>query len=70
MFFYKPHGEHSYPAVAVFSRPDLGGCMWESQGLGKVRWSVSHVMVHKARTMQNAGGSVAQGQGGHRYQGN
>ncbi|MEQ2226605.1 hypothetical protein ILYODFUR_029018, partial [Ilyodon furcidens] len=33
-------------------------------------WTVRHVTVHKARTMQSAGGSVAQGQGGHRYRGN
>lgn len=67
---YIPSPTHSYPAVDIFQGHDWGDCRWESQGLGKVWWSVSHVMVHKARTMQRAGGSVAQGQGGHRYQGN
>lgn len=67
--------QNTVTQLLTFLKARIGGLQvvkargWS--GWGCWTWlSVSHVMVHKARTMQSAGGSAARGQGGHRYQGN
>lgn len=67
--------QNTVTQLLTFLKARIGGLQvvkargWS--GWGCWTWlSVSHVTVHKARTMQSAGGSAARGQGGHRYQGN